>query len=98
MGFEPHFNDTVGGPVTSMRDFREKLAAKARENTLATGIEHDYMPTDPRDRAAFGITSDAVQEIEASNRGVLLDGPKRKEHTGDVGGYGEPPPLVGEKT
>ena len=96
-GFEPHFNDAVGAPVTSMRDFREQLAAKARANTEATGIEHHYTPVDPRDRDAFGIRPTDVEMNEAVNRGVRLDKPASTDDTSEAE-WGEPEPLVGEKT
>lgn len=99
--FQPHFNQTVGEPVTSLRDFHEKLAAKARANTEATGIEHVYTTTDPRDRAAFGITDEAVELNEAVDRGEQVDGdgqfrqtPSRAVPPVETGDF---PDLIGEK-
>ena len=98
MGFQPHFNNTVGEPVTSLHDFKEKLAAKARAQTEATGIEHTYAMTDPRDSEAHGVTAEGIAINEAVNRGerpvdsALTPMPESEVQTGEA------PPLVGEKT
>jgi hypothetical protein len=99
--FQPHFNQTVGQPVTSLRDFHAKLAAKARENTEATGIEHTYVTTDPRDRDTHGITDEALEINEAVNRGERVDGDGQYRQTEPKlppVEVGEAPPLIGEKT
>lgn len=99
--FQPHFNQTVGAPVTSLRDFHAKLAAKARENTEATGIEHTYVTTDPRDRDTHGITDEALEINEAVNRGERVDGDGQYRQTEpdlppvETGDF---PDLIGDKT
>ena len=99
MGFEPHFNNTVGEPVTSMRDFREKLKLKAIANTEATGIEHTYVTTDPRERDAYGITDEAVEMNEEANRKRRVDQRRMIEEAADTSAGAEDfPDLVGEKT
>lgn len=45
----PHFNASVGKEVTSMRGFRDALAAKSEEYTRTTGIEVNYQPIMPGD-------------------------------------------------
>jgi hypothetical protein len=94
--FQPHFNDSVGKPVSSMWEFREALKQAAQEESEATGIAHDYTALDPRDRDAFGVSDEGVEINTAVNRGVRL--PEHRRPTPDAeGGWGEPPPLEGDR-
>ena len=75
---EPHFNTSVGKPISSMSQYRDalKLASEeaARESVYVTadgekvivpGIETNYTPLEWGDHQAFGATSEG---IDASNR------------------------------
>lgn len=44
-----HFNDTVGKPISSMRQFRDEVARMNERNTLRTGIPHNAEPCHPMD-------------------------------------------------
>ena len=44
-----HYHHAVGGPVSSMGQFRSELARKSEETWKRTGIESNYEPTDVRD-------------------------------------------------
>lgn len=97
--FQPHYNDTVGAPVSSMHEFNELLKVRSMEQTENTGMEHNYQPVDPRDRAAFGITDEALESIDAANRGVDLDSHmKQKALSESEAEWGDAPILEGEKT
>lgn len=97
--FQPHYNDTVGAPVSSIREFNELLHVRSNEQTEATGMQHDYQPVDPRDRAAFGITDEHVDSIEQRNRGVdLAVHHKQTVLDNNEAEWGDAPPLEGEKT
>lgn len=63
--FETHFNASVGSVVTSPRDHAEKLRRLGEQYTETTGIPTRYVPVDPRDTAALGITEEG---LEATNR------------------------------
>lgn len=68
-----HFNQTVGKPISSMRQFEAELRRVSDERTAATGIEHRYAPVDPTDRKALGVTSEG---LEATNRARVAAGLK----------------------
>lgn len=44
-----HFNDTVGKPIHSHRQFRDELRRASDHATERTGIPHDYQPIDLHD-------------------------------------------------
>lgn len=101
MGFESHYNNTVGAPVSSMREFNELLRKRSDEQTEATGMSHQYSAIDPRDQDAFGVTDESRQTIEAVNHGgVHLEEYSRDKNTAadNPARWGEPEPLIGEKT
>lgn len=41
-----HFNESVGQYVRNDREFRDALKRGSEEATLATGLEHNYVPVD----------------------------------------------------
>ncbi len=59
---QAHFNHTVGNYVTNDADFRSKLRQASDELSAKSGIEHDFQPVDGADRAALGVTEEAVAE------------------------------------
>lgn len=62
---EPHWNNAVGAPVSSMHQFKELLKIKSEEATAQTGIEHRFAPLEWGDHQAFGATGEGIEE---SNR------------------------------
>lgn len=87
-GMEPHYNRAVGAPVSSMKQFKDKLKAKSEEmaqpQTFETldgervtipGIETNYQPLEWGDHQAFGATNEGIEEsnrIRAKNGDPLL--------------------------
>lgn len=47
--FEPHYNWSVGRYVTTRQDFEDALKRCAEDNSVATGIDHDYEARYSRD-------------------------------------------------
>ena len=60
--FVPHFNPSVGKYVSSQRQFNDELKVLSDEQTLRTGIPHNYVPTEMGDRAGFGISDEDREE------------------------------------
>lgn len=61
-----HFNNTVNQHVRSASHFRDILKAQSDEQTLRTGIEHNYVQHDPREaKDALGVTDEG---LEATHR------------------------------
>lgn len=70
-----HFNQSVGKPISSDRQFRDELKRKSDAHFLATGIPADYQPVDPE------IARRAVEEsqgmgLESTNRRRVNEGKK----------------------
>ena len=42
-----HFNHAVRDYVSNQRDFEDKLKMAAEKNSIATGIDHEYVPLTP---------------------------------------------------
>lgn len=59
-----HYNSAVGEFVSGKHSFRDALKRKSEEQTLRTGIEHNYEPVDLRDQAACGATDEGLYETE----------------------------------
>ena len=70
-GLKPHFNHAVGKYVRNDREFNDALKRRAEENSIATGITHEYSRLDPGDAPS---PRDATEAIEARNK-VLRDNP-----------------------
>jgi hypothetical protein len=43
---QEHMNTTTGTPISSMRQFRDKLKQQSDEQSARTGIEAKYVPVD----------------------------------------------------
>ena len=58
--FQPHYNMSVGAPVSSKRQLENDLRRKSEEATARTGVLHDYRHADPRDRDIFPVTHEGL--------------------------------------
>lgn len=58
--FQPHYNISVGKWVNSEREFKDALKVASANATLRTGIEHNFVPVDARDREAVGATDEGM--------------------------------------
>lgn len=57
---QPHFNHTVGKPISSMSEFRDELKRSSERETLRTGIECNYVPIEAADAGATMDGMDAT--------------------------------------
>jgi hypothetical protein len=77
-GMEEHLNQSVGKPISSMRQYRDELSRKSDEmgqdriyqtadgeKVIVPGIPVNYKPLEWGDHQAFGATNEG---IDASNR------------------------------
>lgn len=53
-----HFNNSTGKYVSNRRDFSDQLKRKSDEMSERTGMHHNYVPVDPTDKKAVGVTDD----------------------------------------
>lgn len=59
---QDHLSPTTGQYVRNERDFKDQLKAISDAATERTGIPHNYVPTDPRDMKANGVTEEGLKE------------------------------------
>lgn len=59
---QEHFNNTVGKPISDMRQFRNELSRMGDEYSERNGIETNYQPVDMSDRDALGVTDAGLDE------------------------------------
>lgn len=65
MPTDAHYNSSVGEYVRNDREFRDALKRKSEANSVATGIDHNYVPVDPYDTRSLGVTDEGlVQESQ----------------------------------
>lgn len=57
-----HVSPTTGRVVKNSRDFKDQLKAMSDEATERTGIPHNFVPTDPTDMKANGVTEEGLKE------------------------------------
>jgi putative FmdB family regulatory protein len=75
--FQEHYNLAVGGHVRSRQHFRDELRAASDRASARTGIEHNMVPVDLRDKAELGVTDEGM---DATRRHQVATGkvePKR---------------------
>ena len=58
--FHGHYNPTVGRYVTGKNDFNSALSRASDEASESTGIPHNYVPMDLRDREQVGVTEEGM--------------------------------------
>lgn len=51
----------VGEHVHSRRQFADKLKAASDRQSARTGLAHNYVPIDLRDREACGVTDEGLE-------------------------------------
>lgn len=84
---QPHFNRSVGQPISNMTQFRDALKRRGEEMAedkvftmndgtpiKVRGVETNYQPLEWGDHQAFGATNEGIHEsnVERSKRGVPL--------------------------
>lgn len=62
--FQTHFNNSVGKVVRNPQEFKDELKRASEAQTLRTGVEHNYVPRDPRDKV--GVTEEGLHEHNKS--------------------------------
>lgn len=55
-----HYNRSVGQYVTGDRQLRDAMKQQSDIATERTGIEHNFVPIDSRDKEALGVTSEGL--------------------------------------
>jgi hypothetical protein len=68
-----HFNQSVGKPISSDRQFRDELKRKSDEHFLRTGIPADYQPVDP-EVARAAVEKSQGMGLESTNRRRVNEG------------------------
>lgn len=66
-----HFNATTNSPISSQRQFDDKLKAMSHEATLYSGQEHQYESVDITDTKALGVTEEG---LDHTNRARMKAG------------------------
>lgn len=70
---QPHFNHTVGKPISNDRQFKDELKRKSEANYLRTGFESNLQPVDLHDAKSLGVTDEGLDSTR-----------KRLHDTGEV--------------
>lgn len=63
--FVEHYNASVGAPVRSKADFKEKLHVMGEQYTEMSGIPTNYQPIDMDDTRTLGVTEEG---LDVTNR------------------------------
>lgn len=72
---QEHWNPTVGRYVANERDFNDGLKRASEAASLTTGMDHNYVPVDLRDREACGATEEGLEHSKRVRRAQGLDAP-----------------------
>lgn len=69
---DPHYNPTVGRPISSKREMLNAVKELEAEESERTGIDHHYALQDLRDWKSLGVTEDIfdAQRKNALEQGV----------------------------
>lgn len=57
-----HFNHAVGAPISSMRQFKDRLNQKSDEHANELGMDVNYQPVDMGDPASVQATGEKIYE------------------------------------
>lgn len=66
---QEHYNPSVDGYVSSMREFKDKLKRGSEEYFKRTGIESNFVPAD---KEALGATDEGLDSTNAQRRKMGL--------------------------
>lgn len=64
-----HFNSSIGSYISNERDFKDGLKAQSEAATLRTGIEHNFVPADISEPAAYGVTDEGLDSTYRAHHG-----------------------------
>lgn len=78
VSMQPHFNPTVGKPISSERQFRDELRRQSDIASENTGTEHRYVPVDLDDKKALGVTDEGLDKTARVRRTAGLDEPTKR--------------------
>lgn len=59
---QDHYNPTTGQYVRNENHFKDQLKVMSDTATERTGVEHHFVPTDPTDMKANGVTEEGLKE------------------------------------
>lgn len=60
--FTEHYNKSLGMYVPNRKIMDDAFKVASEQATLNTGVEHHFVPKDPYDHEAFGITQEHIEE------------------------------------
>lgn len=76
---QPHYNMTTGTYISSSNQFSDQLKAMSEERTLRTGIEHNFVPHDPREmKDELGVTDEGLEATYRRTRDSGDEGTVRR--------------------
>lgn len=55
-----HYNSAVGHEVSSERALKSELKQMGDDLSARTGIPHNFVPVDPRDKETLGVTDEGL--------------------------------------
>lgn len=70
---QEHYNHSVGAYITNERQFKDQLKIQSEAATLRTGLEHNFVPHDPRDaKDSLGVTDEGLEATYRRRRELGL--------------------------
>lgn len=70
--FTPHFNHSVGRFISSEYEFKEVLKQTSESESLRQGTTVNYVPVDPKDTKALGVTDEGLEATMKRHRDTGL--------------------------
>lgn len=68
-----HFNTSVGTFVSNEQQFKDQLKVQSEIATLRTGLEHNFVPHDPREsKEALNVTEEGLEATYRKRRELGL--------------------------
>lgn len=68
-----HYNASVGAYVSNETQFKDHLKVQSEQATLRTGLEHNFVPHDPREsKQELGITEEGLEATYRRRRELGL--------------------------
>lgn len=88
---DPHFNRSLGMPISNDREFREELKKVGAQMSERLGMDTNYQPVDRGDPDRYGVGEKPpdvkIREKQADENRRLT--PQRDGSHVDTGGWGE---------
>lgn len=69
---QAHYNPSLGHHVSNSREFKDGLKRASDEESLRTGMSHNYIEVDPTDAKSCGVTSEGLEEQQRAWHGTEI--------------------------